>query len=312
MIALNKINKRHGNQVLFVDASMQLDPGEKVGLVGPNGAGKSTIFRLITGEDHPDDGDVSLPKRVTIGHFRQEQGEMSGRSVLDEVIIGCGKVGELHHENEKLEAAMADPDQQDKMESILQRYGEVQEQYAALGGYELAAKAKEILHGLGFRDEMIAGDVGGLSGGWKMRVGMAKVLLGDFDVLLMDEPTNHLDIESILWLEQFLKDTRSAVLMTCHDKDFMNRVVKRIIDIDDGVLRDAERPTGHRLRPPIVLLWENRYTKSVGVAIPHHGFKQRREAVPVVDRHGELVRDDVANIVETAGVRPGALRGELN
>ena len=236
MIALNKINKRHGNQVLFVDASMQLDPGEKVGLVGPNGAGKSTIFRLITGEDHPDDGDVSLPKRVTIGHFRQEQGEMSGRSVLDEVIIGCGKVGELHHEIEKLEAAMADPDQQDKMDSILARYGEAQEQYSALGGYELAAKAKEILHGLGFRDEMIAGDVGALSGGWKMRVGMAKVLLGDFDVLLMDEPTNHLDIESILWLEQFLRNTRSAVLMTCHDKDFMNRVVKRIIDIDDGEL----------------------------------------------------------------------------
>ena len=236
MIALNKINKRHGNQVLFVDASMQLDPGEKVGLVGPNGAGKSTIFRLITGEDHPDDGDVSLPKRVTIGHFRQEQGEMSGRSVLDETIIGCGKVGELHHEIEKLEAAMADPDQQAKMDSILARYGEVQEQYAAMGGYELAARAKEILHGLGFAESMVAGDVGALSGGWKMRVGMAKVLLGDFDVLLMDEPTNHLDIESILWLEQYLQNTRSAVLMTCHDKDFMNRVVKRIIDIDDGEL----------------------------------------------------------------------------
>ena len=236
MIALNKINKRHGNQVLFVDASMQLDPGEKVGLVGPNGAGKSTIFRLITGEDHPDDGDVSLPKRVTIGHFRQEQGEMGGRSVLDETIIGCGKVGELHHEIEKLEAAMADPDQQAKMDSILARYGEVQEQYAAMGGYELAARAKEILHGLGFAESMVAGDVGALSGGWKMRVGMAKVLLGDFDVLLMDEPTNHLDIESILWLEQYLQNTRSAVLMTCHDKDFMNRVVKRIIDIDDGEL----------------------------------------------------------------------------
>ncbi len=236
MIALNKISKRYGSQALFVEASMQLDPGEKVGLVGPNGAGKSTVFRLITGEEHPDDGDVSLPKRITIGHFRQEQGEMGGRSVIDETIIGCGKVGELHHEIESLEAAMSDPGQQDKMDSILQRYGEVQEQYSAMGGYELEARAKEILSGLGFSAEMVAGDVGALSGGWKMRVGMAKVLLGDFDVLLMDEPTNHLDIESILWLEQFLKNTRSAVLMTCHDKDFMNRVVKRIIDIDDGEL----------------------------------------------------------------------------
>ncbi len=236
MIALNKINKRHGNQVLFVEASMQLDPGEKVGLVGPNGSGKSTLFRLITGDEKPDDGDVSLPKRITIGHFRQEQGDMAGRSVLDEVIAGSGKLGEMHHEIEQLQHDMADPAKEKQMDKILHRFGEVQEQYQALGGYELEAKAKEILHGLGFHDEQIDGDVGGLSGGWKMRVGMAKVLLGDFDVLLMDEPTNHLDIESILWLEQFLQQTRAALLMTCHDRDFMNRVVKRIIDIDSGEL----------------------------------------------------------------------------
>jgi ATPase subunit of ABC transporter with duplicated ATPase domains len=237
MIALNRISKRHGNQVLFVDASMQLDPGEKVGLVGPNGAGKSTIFRLLTGEEHPDDGDVSLPKRIAIGHFHQDMGEMAGgRSVLDEAIAGSGRLGELHHELEQLQHDMADPHKQGEMDRILHRFGEVQEQYQALGGYELEARAKEILHGLGFGDGQIDGDVGALSGGWKMRVGMAKVLLGDFDVLLMDEPTNHLDIESILWLEQFLQQTRAAVLMTCHDRDFMNRVVKRIVDIDDGDL----------------------------------------------------------------------------
>jgi len=236
MIALNKINKRHGNQVLFVEASMQLDPGEKVGLVGPNGSGKSTLFRLITGEEKPDDGDVSLPRRITIGHFRQEQDAMQGCSVLDEVIAGSGKLGELHHEIEQLQHDMADPAKAKKMDQILARFGEVQEQYQALGGYELEARSKEILHGLGFHDEQIDGDVGALSGGWKMRVGMAKVLLGDFDVLLMDEPTNHLDIESILWLEQYLQKTRSALLMTCHDRDFMNRVVKRIVDIDQGEL----------------------------------------------------------------------------
>ncbi|MBL8729025.1 MAG: ABC-F family ATP-binding cassette domain-containing protein [Planctomycetes bacterium] len=234
MITLTGINKRHGHQVLFVDASLQLNPGEKVGLTGPNGAGKSTVFRLITGEEKPDEGDVALPKRLTLGYFRQDVGEMSGRSVLDEAIAGSGKVGELHHEIEQLQRDMADPEKADDMDRILERYGEIQGQYQDLGGYELEARAKEVLHGLGFHDEQIDGDVGALSGGWKMRVGMATVLLGNFDVLLLDEPTNHLDIESILWLEKFLQQTKSAVLMTCHDRDFMNRLVDRIIDIDDG------------------------------------------------------------------------------
>ncbi|MCU0864818.1 MAG: ATP-binding cassette domain-containing protein [Planctomycetes bacterium] len=234
MITLTGINKQHGNQILFVDASLQLNPGEKVGLTGPNGAGKSTVFRLIVGEEKPDDGEVALPKRLTIGYFRQDMGEMKGRSVIDEAIAGSGKVGELHHELEKLQHDMADPEKADDMDRILARYGEVQAQYQDLGGYELEAKAKEVMHGLGFNDAQIEGDVGALSGGWKMRVGMAKVLLGNSDVLLLDEPTNHLDIESILWLEQFLQATKAAVLMTCHDRDFMNRVVDRIIDIDNG------------------------------------------------------------------------------
>ena len=234
MITLTGINKRHGNQILFVDASLQLNPGEKVGLTGPNGAGKSTVFRLIVGDEKPDDGEVALPRRISIGYFRQDMGEMKGRNVIDEAIAGSGEVGALHAELEKLNADMADPDKADDMDRILARYGEVQSKFQDLGGYELEAKAKEVLHGLGFSDEQIAGDVGALSGGWKMRVGMAKVLLGANDVLLLDEPTNHLDIESILWLEQFLQQTKASVLMTCHDRDFMNRVVGRIIDVDNG------------------------------------------------------------------------------
>jgi len=234
MITLSGINKRHGHQILFVDASLQLNPGEKVGLTGPNGAGKSTVFRMIVGEDPPDEGDVVLPKRLTLGYFKQDVGEMSGKAVIDEAIAGSGRAGELHHEIAQLEADMSDPDKADQMEKILERYGEIQGEYQDSGGYELEAKAKEVLHGLGFDDVQIKGDVGALSGGWKMRVGMAKVLLGNFDVLLLDEPTNHLDIESILWLEQFLKQTKAAVMMTCHDRDFMNRIVDRIIDVDDG------------------------------------------------------------------------------
>src|SRR5262245_28852508 len=205
MIAFSRISKQYGRQVLFVDASFQLNPGEKVGLVGPNGAGKTTLFRMIVGEEGPDDGEVTVPRKATIGYFRQDVEEMSGRSVLDEAIAGSGRVGDLHHELEALQHAMGDPDRADEMDKILERFGEVQEEYDHLGGYALESQAREVLHGLGFDDARIDGDVGALSGGWKMRVAMARVLLGRPDVLLMDEPTNHLDIESIIWLEAFLK-----------------------------------------------------------------------------------------------------------
>src|SRR5262245_896811 len=234
MISFANINKQYGKQVVFVEASFQLNPGEKVGLVGPNGAGKTTIFRMITGEESPDDGEVAIPRRLTIGYFRQDVEEMSGRSVLDEAIAGSGRVGDLHHELESLQRAMADPLRAGEMDDILARFGEAQETYEHLGGYALESRAREVLHGVGFEDERIDGDVGALSGGWKMRVAMARVLLGRPDVLLMDEPTNHLDIESIVWLESFLRDYPGTLLMTSHDRAFLNRVVSKIAEIDGG------------------------------------------------------------------------------
>ncbi len=234
MISFSNINKQYGKQLVFVEASFQLNPGEKVGLVGPNGSGKTTLFRMIVREESPDDGDISVPKKLTIGYFRQDVEEMKGRPVLDEAIAGSGRVGELHHELEDLHHAMNDPAREADMDKILERFGEVQEEYEHLGGYSLEAQAREVLHGLGFEDAQIDGDAGALSGGWKMRVALARVLLGRPTVLLMDEPTNHLDIESIIWLEQFLKSYPGAILMTSHDREFMNRIVSKIAEIDSG------------------------------------------------------------------------------
>jgi ATPase subunit of ABC transporter with duplicated ATPase domains len=234
MISLANINKQYGRQLVFVDASFQLNPGEKVGLVGPNGAGKTTLFRMIVGEEVPDDGEVTVPRRTTVGYFRQDVEEMAGRSVLDEAIAGSGRLGDLHHELESLQQAMEDPARFEEMDRILERFGTVQEEYEHLGGYTLEAQAREVLHGLGLNDDQVDADVGNLSGGWKMRVALARVLLGKPDVLLMDEPTNHLDIESIIWLEQFLKSLPGALLMTSHDREFMNRIVTKIAEIDAG------------------------------------------------------------------------------
>jgi ATPase subunit of ABC transporter with duplicated ATPase domains len=236
VITLDNISKRHGSQILYVDASMAVFRGEKIGLVGPNGAGKSTIFRLIVKQDQPDEGTVSVERGVTIGYFDQDVGEMAGRTVLAETMAGAGEVAQLAQELADLEHAMADPDQADRLDDLVARYGEVQPRFEALGGYDLDARAHEILAGLGFAPELVDGDVGKLSGGWKMRVALAKILLQRPDVLLLDEPTNHLDLESILWLERFLREFPGALVMTSHDRALLNRLVGKIVEIDGGEL----------------------------------------------------------------------------
>ena len=236
MIRLENISKQNGKQIVFIEASAVLLRGEKIGLVGPNGAGKTTLFRMIIGEEQADEGQVSVDRGISIGYFSQDVGEMSGRSVVAEVMDGAGPVSELMAEMAVLEAAMADPDQADAMDDIIVRYGEVQGRFQELDGYSLDGRAREVLDGLSFSQEMMEGDVGALSGGWKMRVALARILLMAPDVLLLDEPSNHLDLESLIWLEAFLKDYPGAILMTSHDREFMNRVVNKVVEIDGGSL----------------------------------------------------------------------------
>ncbi|MCW2244037.1 ABC-F family ATP-binding cassette domain-containing protein [Azospirillum canadense] len=236
MIRFDSISKQNSHRILFLEASAALNRGEKIGLVGPNGAGKTTLFRMITGEELPDTGQVAIEKQVSIGYFNQDVGEMSGRSAVAEVMDGAGPVSAVAAELASLEAAMADPDRADEMDAIIERYGEVQARFDELGGYELEGRAREVLAGLSFSQEMMDGDVGALSGGWKMRVALARILLMRPDAMLLDEPSNHLDIESLIWLEGFLKGYEGALLMTSHDREFMNRIVTKIIEIDGGSL----------------------------------------------------------------------------
>jgi len=230
------IAKSYDKRAVLTDVSLSVAKGEVVGLLGPNGAGKTTLFRMINGQELPDEGQVSVDRGVTIGYFSQDVGEMSGRSAVAEVMEGAGPVSEVAAELRELEALMADPDQADNMDDIIMRYGEVQGRFEELDGYALEGRAREVLDGLSFSQEMMDGDVGNLSGGWKMRVALARILLMRPDVMLLDEPSNHLDLESLIWLENFLKGYEGALLMTSHDREFMNRIINKIIEIDAGSL----------------------------------------------------------------------------
>jgi ATP-binding cassette, subfamily F, member 3 len=230
MIHLSNISKQHGAQVLFRNASFQILPGSRNGLVGPNGAGKTTIFRIITGEEEVDQGDITIAKRTTVGYFSQDVGDMSGRSALEEVMAGSSETMRLSAELKEMEAAMCDS--YDDMDTLLERYGEMQAEFEHRGGYDLDARAKTILTGLGIGPDRYDHPVETFSGGWKMRIALACILTLKPDVLLLDEPTNHLDVESIIWLEEWLaKEFGGALLMTSHDRDFMNRIVTRVIEV---------------------------------------------------------------------------------
>ncbi len=235
MFTLANITKRHGQRVLFDSASLQVRPGEKIGLVGPNGAGKSTIFKIVIGEEGIESGSINIPDKVVVGYFSQDVGEMSGRSAVEEVMAGAGKAASLAKEiatlEKRLEDSAVNPLSDEAMEKLLERYGEAQSEFQQRGGYDLESRAQTLLTGLGIGPDDYNRPVEAFSGGWKMRIALAKILALNPDVLLMDEPTNHLDVESIVWLEAWLKSFPGSVVMTSHDREFMNSIVSRIVEV---------------------------------------------------------------------------------
>jgi ATP-binding cassette subfamily F protein 3 len=235
MIHLTNVTKQYGSRVLYKNASFQVRPGDKIGLVGPNGAGKSTIFRLIMREEGIDSGDVNIADKLVIGYFSQDVGDMRGRSALEEVKAGAGRMSDLAHQIEAIEKKLQDsaenPISDDAMTALLEKYGEAQLEFEQRGGYDLDSRAKTILTGLGIGPGDYDQPVETFSGGWKMRIALAKILALNPDVLLMDEPTNHLDLESIVWLEEWLVAFKGSLVMTSHDRDFMNRLVTRIVEV---------------------------------------------------------------------------------
>ncbi len=235
MIHLTNLTKRQGQRVLYENASFLVRPGDRIGLVGPNGAGKTTIFRLIVGEDQADGGSVVIQPNTVIGYFAQDVGEMRGRSALAEVVAGAGRVADLGIVIQEAEALLASGDAEKlapaAFEALMERYGDAQMEYQQRGGYDLESRAKSVLTGLGIGPADYDRPVEQFSGGWKMRIALARILTLQPDVLLMDEPTNHLDIESIIWLEEWLQAYKGAIVMTSHDREFMNRLVGRIVEI---------------------------------------------------------------------------------
>jgi ATP-binding cassette subfamily F protein 3 len=232
MIHFSGIAKQHGPQILFRDASFQILPGSRTGLVGPNGAGKTSIFRLIMGEEEFDAGEITKARNAVCGYFSQDVGAMSGHSALEEVMSASGNVIKLGLQIKEMEAAMCEPMEEDELTDLLERYGNIQAEFEHRGGYDLESRAQIILTGLGIGPDDYHHPVETFSGGWKMRIALAKILSINPDVLLLDEPTNHLDVESIIWLEEWLSGSfKGALLMTSHDREFMNRVVTRIIEV---------------------------------------------------------------------------------
>jgi ATP-binding cassette subfamily F protein 3 len=238
LVTLSGVGKAFGPQHLFSDVSLQIAAGRRIAIVGPNGAGKTTLLEIITGEQDADTGTVARGKDVVIGYLRQDVADTAGRSVLAEVLGGAGVVSGIGHRLGHIEAELAETSDEDELTELMAEYGRLQDRFQQLGGYGMEAEARRILAGLGFAEADVERDIGTFSGGWMMRVALAKLLLANPDVLLLDEPTNHLDLASVEWLQGFLATYAGAIVLVSHDRDFINTIANRIGELARGTLTE--------------------------------------------------------------------------
>ncbi|TMB83494.1 MAG: ABC-F family ATP-binding cassette domain-containing protein [Chloroflexi bacterium] len=238
LVTISGASKTFAAQHLFRDVSLQIAAGRRIAIIGPNGAGKTTLLEIITGEQQPDSGTVVRGKDVVIGYLRQDVADTAGRSVLAEVMAGAGAVSGIGHRLSHIEAELAEASSDAEVEELMNEYGRLQDRFALLGGYGLEAEARRILAGLGFADADVERDIGTFSGGWVMRVALAKLLLENPDVLLLDEPTNHLDLASVEWLQGFLAAYAGGLVLVSHDRDFINTIANRVAELGRGTLTE--------------------------------------------------------------------------
>jgi ATP-binding cassette, subfamily F, member 3 len=232
LFRLSDVHKSYGSQEVLRGASVQINPGEHVGLVGRNGAGKTTVFRLISNEETPDRGDVVRARGLRLGLLAQHVHFEPGSTVHESALAAFGHLQQIEHEMHELEHRMAEAGAD--LDAVLERYSELQHQFEREGGFEYAARAESILLGLGFERETWSLETEKLSGGQQNRLGLARLLLAEPDVLLLDEPTNHLDVNSVEWLEEFLSTYNSAYVIISHDRYFLDRTAARIIELENG------------------------------------------------------------------------------
>ena len=232
MITLNHVQKQFGSKILFKDCSLQIGVRDRVGLIGPNGSGKTTLFKMILGEESIDEGEILIAKEIKTGYLPQEVISFRGNTVLDEVLKSAAGITSLQDKMKILEGELSSIDEPKKQERLAKEYGKLQERYTLLGGYGLEAEAKRILQGLGFKESDFPRATDEMSGGWLMRIALAKILLQSPDLLLLDEPTNHLDLSSLIWLEEFLINYPGAMVIVSHDRVFLNHLIDRIEEIE--------------------------------------------------------------------------------